>query len=488
MKRRMPTLIKALLVLTISGFASAGHGQTTAASCSQSDVQTAITKAGRGGTVNVPAGNCTWSSTLNITYGITLLGAGSSSTVITGSGGATFITANPDSTAIANGQNIRIDGFTFDGANSSTIFMNLSGASGITGTKPYCCYVIGNNTFKNQGAGTSDGVITAANANADGQLRGVIYSNTFDRTDISMRVFSDNDTREWANAAFNNLVFGTSDNLFFESNTIKCSTSYAGGDSGWIETGQGGRLVARYNSYNMANCGTLSEFNDIHGFQNWTGTVNSGQTGSMISERYGNTYTNVGEYRCEDMRGGIDLTFNNSFSGTGGCSFDIYGQTGGASCPSNISPTPTNYNPLVHDAYFWNNPMNGTNVLASLGYVGTLGCTVKENNGASIGTLGSSSQGGWWNQNASCTASSCAAGIGQGTTAPTGTCTLGTAYWVASTPGLTTDPNVIQNATLYRCTATNTWTKYYEPYAYPHPLRSSAPAPAPPTNLSASSS
>jgi hypothetical protein len=243
----------------------------------------------------------------------------------------------------------------------------------------------------------------------------------------------------------------------------------------------------RYNTYNMTNCGTTSEFNDIHGFQNWNGAVNSGQTGSMISERYGNTYTNVTQYRAENMRGGIDLTFDNIFTGSGSPSLNIYGQTGGASCPSNINPAPTNYNPLMQLAYFWNNTVNGTNKLASLGYVGTLGCTIAENNGAALGTLGSSSQGGWWNQNtSSCTSSSCTAGIGQGTTAPTGTCTKGTAYWVASTPGATTNPSVIQNAALYQCTSTNTWTKYYTPYTYPHPLRSSASAstPAPPTNLS----
>jgi len=242
----------------------------------------------------------------------------------------------------------------------------------------------------------------------------------------------------------------------------------------------------RYNTYNTANCGTTSEFNDIHGFQNWNGTVNSGQTGSMISERYGNTYTNVTQYRCANMRGGINLMFDNSFSGTGGCGLNIYGMSTGLTCPNNISPTPTNYNPLVL-AYVWNNPKNGSTLSASMAYTGgTPGCTIAENNGSALGTLGSASQGAWWNQNASCTASACAAGIGQGTTPPTGTCTTGTAYWVTSTPGATTDPSVIQNAVLYQCTSTNTWTKYYTPYTYPHPLRSSTstPAPAPPTNLS----
>ena len=31
---------------------------------------------------------------------------------------------------------------------------------------------------------------------------------------------------------------------------------------------------------------------------------------------------------------------------------------------------------------------------------------------------------------------------------------------------------------LYKCTATNTWSVYYTPYDYPHPLRSGDPATA----------
>lgn len=39
--------------------------------------------------------------------------------------------------------------------------------------------------------------------------------------------------------------------------------------------------------------------------------------------------------------------------------------------------------------------------------------------------------------------------------------------------------------TLYNCSATNTWTVYYTPYTYPHPLVSGDPPPAPPTALQA---
>ena len=58
------------------------------------------------------------------------------------------------------------------------------------------------------------------------------------------------------------------------------------------------------------------------------------------------------------------------------------------------------------------------------------------------------------------------------------TCTTGVGYW--ATPQSTTDlagmtgvnPAMPISGTLYKCTAPNTWTAFYTPLAYPHPLRS----------------
>ena len=76
-------------------------------------------------------------------------------------------------------------------------------------------------------------------------------------------------------------------------------------------------------------------------------------------------------------------------------------------------------------------------------------------------------------------------GVGQGLlSARPSTCTAGPG---GNTPGVgywATDQN-----TLYVCTATNTWTQYYTPYTYPHPLTTqggTTPPPAPPTNLTTS--
>lgn len=451
--------MRLLSILAFCGYcfaACTGSSPVWTSSADRTSVASCVASASRGDTINVSSGSATWSSTIMLTKGIILSGAGVGNTVITSGSGAVLFTAQPDSTAIANSENIKITGFTFDGNNSTCNMLLLIGASGVSGTKPYKYFVIGNNKFQN-GCTSGEGVIVATSANGDGQLRGVIYNNVFDRCNIILRIFSNNNTSEWANSAFNSFAYGTEDNLYFEDNTIQFSSSFSGDNPGWTETGQGGRIVMRYNTWNLNNATTPQEVWDIHGFQNWNGTPNSGQTASMIEEYYGNTLSNMGTYRWIDHRGTWGLFFNNILTGPGGNSIEIYGMSTAASCASDINPSPSNYTPVINNSYFFNNTSNGTNVLAVMDGGNPSSCTVAEN-------------ANWWNYNGSCTASSCSAGIGQGTTPPTGTCTTGVGYWVASTPTATTSSSVIQNGHLYQCTATNAWTLVYTPYTYPHPL------------------
>ncbi len=461
------------LMLCLFGFgiqlafgACTGSSPTWTSTPDSVSLSTCLSSASRNDTINVSAGSATWSSTVNVTKGVTLAGAGAASVTITSSGGALLMAVAPDSTTIANEDKITITGFTFDGANSSNQLMTIQGASGVSGTKPYRYLIIGNNTFRNLNpAGT--GCIEAP-GNGNGQIRGVIYSNTFDRCNEPIRLFSNNDTREWANTAFNQFSYGVEDNLYFENNTIKFSSSYSGNNPGWIETGQGARLVARYNSWDQANATTPQEIWDIHGFQNWNNTPNSGQTGTMLVEYYGNTLTNMGTYRWIHHRGSWGLYFNNILSGSAGG--DLQADQVNTGCPAYISPTPTNYIPQTSNTYGFNNALNGADAPLVTGAYGD-----QCDGGQNVG---------WWTYNASCTASSCSAGIGRGTTAPTGTCTTGVGYWVAATATPTVSSSVIQAASFYKCTATNTWQRYYVPYSYPHPLRtSSISSVTPPINM-----
>jgi hypothetical protein len=65
-------------------------------------------------------------------------------------------------------------------------------------------------------------------------------------------------------------------------------------------------------------------------------------------------------------------------------------------------------------------------------------------------------------------------------------CTTGDGAWITTQSCSSVDAANIGNhptkpisGTLYKCTAPNTWTPYYTPYTYPHPLT----APSPPRNL-----
>lgn len=408
-----------------------------AASASLADVSAAVSAAARGDTVLVPAGSVAWSSSLILTKGISLIGAGRDRTILGRSG--VLISIAPDATAIANEEIIRVEGFTFEGNNSALSLVRIDGAEA-SHPKAFKNLVVGNNRFQNTGTATSgSGAVLVS-----GQVRGVIFNNIFDRCNVVAKVMGNDSTAEWSNGRFP-FAYGSADNLFFENNSIEYSSSFAGGASGWIETGQGSRIVVRYCNWNMANT-TLYELWDIHGFQNW-GTA--GQTGTMLVEYYGNTASNCGGYRWINHRGGWGLFFNNIITGSGGMGIDINTYN----CTAEVPGASGAYTVEVNNTYNFNNTKNGQMQNMKLS---SARCGVAENQH-------------FWNYNS---AFDGATGIGRGTTAPTGNCSVGVAFWVASTPTPTVDPNVIQNGTLFKCLAPNVWTPYYQPYTYPHPLRS----------------
>ena len=99
----------ALAMVGVSAPATGAHAtDRTAASCSSADVQAAVNVAAAGDRVLVPAGNCTYTSTVNIPNGknITIQGAGIN---------VTTISAGREAHVFAlNGSATRIIGFTFN--------------------------------------------------------------------------------------------------------------------------------------------------------------------------------------------------------------------------------------------------------------------------------------------------------------------------------------------------------------------------------------
>lgn len=469
-----------MAILLLALFMIFSFAQVTQAACTGSSpswistpddasIRSCVSSASRRDTITVTAGSGTasWGSAVTLTRGISLIGPGRNSLEVSRSGN--LITISPDASAIANDEIIKVTGFTFNSNNSAAVMMDINGA-GPLGTKPFNKLVIGDNRFKNT---------TQEAIHGSGQYRGVIYNNIFDRVNQVFRPWGSDDYREQDNGYYTR-AFGTADNIYFESNSFTCSSGASGGNPGWVESGQGGRMVIRYNTWNLTNC-SQQELWDIHGQQNFSGGgANNGQTGTMVTEIYGNScVANCNGYRMLNHRGGWGLFFNNTVTGTGAMSVQVNqyakGDVGGSGCNADMPNPAAGYDGQVNNSYFWNITVNGNLKTVSGAQPIADGCGVSLNNG-------------YWQQNVGCTSAACTTGIGQGTTPPVGSCTVGVGYWVAGTPTVTIDPNVIQNGTFYKCTSTNVWTVYYRPYTYPHPLRSGGSQstdttpPSPPAN------
>src|SRR4051794_22562976 len=92
-------------VISLVAFAGAARAATyTAASCNQSDVNAVINgpthTAVDGDTIHIPAGTCRWTSPLSVTKGVSIIGAGASSTIIQdGQNGTLFQVGIPSATS-----------------------------------------------------------------------------------------------------------------------------------------------------------------------------------------------------------------------------------------------------------------------------------------------------------------------------------------------------------------------------------------------------
>src|SRR4051812_11283438 len=111
-------------LLFFLGFAVADANAATvnAASCSQANGQTAITAAGIGDTVYVPAGTCTWAGGVSWNNkNISLLGAGKDATIINCQSCLTITSSSTTSTF----SQWRLANMTFQGAAPSGTMMTI---------------------------------------------------------------------------------------------------------------------------------------------------------------------------------------------------------------------------------------------------------------------------------------------------------------------------------------------------------------------------
>jgi hypothetical protein len=435
---RMNSLLPlAIFSFAITGNANAsctGSSPTWATTPDQASVQTCVTNASSGDTINISAGSATWSGEVIVTKAMHIQGAGSGSggTKIT-DGGFAFLPSSGEETKV-----FELNGFDFEGNQAHFDETGWGHTPAITSLK------IHDNQF--------NGVSGGRAVYLSGLEFGVFYNNSFSGNYIDISVIG----ADWNGNSYP-LCFGCSSYPYFEDNTIGNGV----GAEFVSETGQGGRMVFRHNTISGYDSGAGSEVFDVHGEQlsgGWTAT----------SEYYHNT-VGVGStpFRWMNHRGGQIIVANNTISRA--LDFNFTELLGNSLCdayPVAFASSEKYCSPMsgtcleaqVHSSFYFNNIAGGSQETPGFA-----------NNGPYCG----------------------------GTLYESDFIQRNREYWLPSS-GLesalpatcTADGNTYYGTTdtdkIFKCTSTNTWTIYYTPYTYPHPLRTgNGSLPASPTNLTA---
>ena len=261
--------------------AKANAATINASSCSQADVQSAINSASDGDTVMVPAGSCTWGSTVIIpnTKGLRISGAGQSSTIIRGS-------ANPNIRVnVQNGYFSRIDNMKFDG--TSGIVIAGSGDD---------VFRIDHMTFTNCAASTIKIV-------SDGIAYGLVDNCTFTASTPRRCVNVASAGSGGADAWYEPLDLGGPSAVYVEDCTITFTT-YAPGTS-FHDSNSGARIVIRHNTIQNTSWG-------MHD------ACPANRMGTCKFELYENEFIFTGNLWTPTYhRGGTGVIFNNTFRAAG---------------------------------------------------------------------------------------------------------------------------------------------------------------------------
>lgn len=473
-----------------------------ARSCSYSDVSNAVSTASRGDTVVIPAGQCTWSNMITITKALRIQGSGIDTTILNSnlpdsgdipSSGYWFFKYMPLNASADENVLFEVTGFTFN------ISRKKNGAIGIyhTDVIPIRKVRIHHNKFLGCFGGEYSGRNYVNTILIEGFVYGVVDNNYFDGTphiDNYGPSYGSSGKRAWDYGGY---TPGSADAMYYEDNTFVKSTGEQGSTGATLTSGGfGTKYVFRYNDIiNSSGTEEMWVLWDMHGsrvagtYPNPIGV----NYGAMAAEIYGNKITNtLGTTHAFGQSSSRMFAFYNYFiNGTRKVQGFVqhpaheWWITTKNICrgSSFVHPSKTVYSSYyscdingdhqhISKSYYLNNRKASDNTTVNVtkytlsSYDQWSGNQIEENVH-------------WFNHNSNCTAASCLSGVGCGSAPPTGICTTGVGYWKTDQSCSTVpsgsygrNPASLISGTLYRCTSPNTWTSYYTPYTYPHPLRS----------------
>jgi len=500
------------------------QGTFTAATCNQPDVNAVINGpthvAVNGDTIIIPAAGspCTWTSGITINgVGINITGTGTPNT------GAGTMGAGKSNTTLVDHASVALFAFinlSFgDTAKVELLTMSAAGAANYASLGPISfqgtCTLSGCANIRvdniNFSAGTwASPIANGAYIRVD-NVFGVIDHTTVNETSFPLggagpplvnggnsawQGVGGNGDNSFATAD----TLGTAQQLYIENNSatgIRFNDNDVPPTNGGIG---GARLTCRFNvTFNMNGSGACGA---AHGTA-WGGRFR----GQRQLEAYYNTVNCTPSAACNlgfSVPSGTGYIFSNTFVGSGfnfSVGLSLYRTQGYGQSPwNNCDGTrPWDQTPWNSTSKCLDQPgsgaglllQNGTPVLASapgtpcttagqcwtqnaldpVYEAGDTGAHLNSNINVSDPTRLAGYYYAQVSQSAQTTPTSPfngTSGTGYGTMVnrPT-TCTTRVGYWA-------TDQGTWRNGgpggVLYKCTATNTWTKAYEPYTYPHPL------------------
>lgn len=274
-----------------------------AATAAYVDVKAQTDVSDDGDTVNVPAGTPNWAAnTLTLTKCITLIGAGSTSTVIQTNDGNWAIDYAP---TVDMAFSVHDIGFTKAAAATSTQFgfIQITGSGYSGGTHSVTLFRIYNNKFT---YGTRQ-------VNTRGYAYGKIDHNSFTDPNIAFGCSGDN-TTAWGRTigpdGFNTVVF--------EDNTGTYTAGASTTDNEFAYLQEGARAIIRHNTVDGTAYNGQTLFVDVHG--NYGNGVQDPNTAAVLVAR-GSPWVNINNnnvhvkntYRWVHIRGGEGALYANTF-------------------------------------------------------------------------------------------------------------------------------------------------------------------------------